>query len=285
MNIVVLGCEGMLGRYVYRYLYQKFERDFECNDHHNKIIGWGRDKFDVMKHDIIYLEECMTDEHIKNGDIVINCIGIIPHSSNGYKLDDRMYLKVNSIFPHELDMLCSKKDLRFIHITTDCVFTGNKGMYDENDEHDAIDIYGLSKSLGEPSTTCVIRTSIIGEEIKNKKSLFEWVKSNANGYIKGYEHHKWNGVTCLQLAKIIEQIIIMDIFWKGVRHIYSPDSVSKYELLCIINEVYNFNINIEQFSSDLIVDKTLTSIYLENYLFEIPSLKKQIEDMSCYHLF
>ena len=94
-----------------------------------------------------------------------------------------------------------------VHISTDCVFNGKKGNYNEEDDHDCLDVYGKTKSLGENPDLTIIRTSIIGEEITNKRSLVEWVKSNTSKEINGFIKHFWNGVTCLQLAKIIYKII------------------------------------------------------------------------------
>ena len=149
-------------------------------------------------------------------------------------------------------------------------------MYDENSKHDETSIYGVSKSLGEVGNACIIRTSIIGEELSNKKSLLEWVRNHRNGTINGYLNHYWNGVTCLTLAKIIKRIIDEGIYWKGVRHIYSPNIVSKYELCCYINQIYQLDINIIPTNLPEKCDKTLISIYPP--LFVIEDLQIQIRE-------
>lgn len=117
-----------------------------------------------------------------------------------------------------------------IHPTTDCVFSGKKGGYVETDVHDELGSYGMSKSLGEPVGCTCIRTSIIGRELFNKKSFLEWVISNNNGTISGWSNHMWNGITCLEYCGVIEKIINEHLFWSGVKHIYSPTSVSKHEM-------------------------------------------------------
>ena len=140
-------------------------------------------------------------------------------------------------------------------------------------------IYGMSKSLGENlQNATVIRTSIIGETFNGRKntSLLEWVRSNKNGSVNGFTNHFWNGVTCLQLAKIIHEIITTNKYWIGIRHIYSPNVVSKYNLICIINEIYNLNININPCGGNY-VNKSLISKY--NNLFVIPDLEIQIKEM------
>ena len=113
----------------------------------------------------------------------------------------------------------------------------------------------------------------------NKRSLLEWVISNENRTINGYSNHFWNGVTCLQLAKIIHKIITENSYWKGVRHIYSPTSVSKYELCSMISDVYELNIKIKEFDTER-VDKSLSTVYdVHGILSNIPELKEQIKEM------
>jgi dTDP-4-dehydrorhamnose reductase len=165
---------------------------------------------------------------------------------------------------------------RMIHITTDCVFSGKIGGYHEYFNHDELNDYGISKSLGELCDGTIIRTSIIGEELVNKRSLLEWVISNENRSINGYSNHFWNGVTCLQLSKIIYKIINENSYWKGVRHIYSPTTVSKYELCAMISDIYELNIKVKEFETER-VDKSLSTIY-EVYC-NVPELKEQIKEM------
>jgi dTDP-4-dehydrorhamnose reductase len=178
---------------------------------------------------------------------------------------------------------CDKLCVKYIHITTDCVFSGNGGMYSERDAHDETNNYGVSKSLGELGINAtVIRTSIIGEEMKNKYSLLEWVRSHTNTEINGYTNHYWNGVTCLQLSKIVANMILYKQYWIGVRHIFSPSPVSKYDLVCMINEIYGLNNTVNKFATEQKVDKTLSSIHNECKSFEIPDLKTQITQLQQY---
>jgi len=177
-------------------------------------------------------------------------------------------------------MIAKKCGTKYIHIATDCVFSGKDGNYSEASEHDAEDIYGITKSLGEDESMCIIRTSIIGEEIRNKNSLIEWVIKQKGKTIDGYENVFWNGVTCLQLAKIIKQVIEQELLWEGIRHISSPDIVSKCQLCKYINDIYDLGITI------LSVDfpkkyMTIGSQY-DNTAFTIPTIKDQIiEQKQC----
>ena len=180
---------------------------------------------------------------------------------------------MNTLFPHKLNEISQKIRCRFIHITTDCVFDGSKGNYSVNDIHTAKDIYGISKSQGEPEEATIIRTSIIGEELYGKKSLIEWVKSRENCTINGYTNHYWNGVTCFELAKYINNIINKNVFWSGVRHIFSPNIVTKYDLCCYINEIYNLNIEVLPIQTDLQKNMTLSDLEI---IFTINNIYQQI---------
>jgi dTDP-4-dehydrorhamnose reductase len=243
MKILLFGSTGMLGKYVYLYL----------NEYYN-IVCINRSNFEIENDNWIKLKNIIS-ENSEKGDIIINCAGIIPqkNSNDEYK----RYIRVNSLFPHKLNEYANIFNLKFIHITTDCVYDGIKGSYLENDIHTSKTIYGISKSLGEPEEATLIRTSIIGEELTGKKSLIEWVKGQKNGIINGYTNHYWNGVTCLTLATFIKDIINKNNFWKGVRHVFSPDVATKYDLCCYINEIYNLNINVEKYEDSISKNMTL----------------------------
>jgi len=177
--------------------------------------------------------------------------------------------------------LCEQYKVKLIHPTTDCVYTGEKGNYSENDPYDVSDVYGMSKALGEPKNCTVIRTSIIGEEIGQSRSLIEWIKSNKGGEINGFEDHIWNGVTCLQFAKICQEIINENLFWQGIKHVHS-NSVNKYELLNIVNDVYELGIKINKVKSAKSIDRSISSIY--SLPLPVPSLQVQIQEMSKFSL-
>jgi dTDP-4-dehydrorhamnose reductase len=242
MKIILFGSTGMLGNYVKSLLSHNFE-----------VICILRNDFDIESNDWDKLYEIL--KLVDDEDIIINCAGAIPQKD----CPIRKYISLNTLFPFKLaEIIKDKNNCKLIHITTDCVFSGRKGTYYENDIHDAEDIYGISKSLGEPSDACIIRTSIIGEELYGKKSLIEWLKSNKNGIIEGYDKFYWNGITCLEVAKIIENIINNNSYWKGVRHFYSNTLVSKYQLCSIINDVYDLNMNIHK-NETIVKNMTLQS--------------------------
>ena len=274
MKVYIFGSNGMLGNYVNSLLSQSYE-----------IIPLIREDYDLSNLSINSLLELLKNKKIQKNDIVINCAGVIPQASQQRGLNTKLYFTINSLFPVILSQICEKYNAKMIHITTDCVFSGHNGNYDENNIHDEINDYGISKSLGELCNATIIRTSIIGEEKNNKRSLLEWVKSNENNTINGYINHYWNGITCLQLAQIIYQIINENIYWSGVRHIFSPKSVSKYELISLINNIYKLNININEYKTKYKVDKTISTIYNDNINFNIPDLAVQIIELREFNIF
>lgn len=267
-KILIFGSNGMLGRYVYLFLTANLKDKFN-------IVALTRKDFDILNDTFENLN--LLIQKFGDNNIVVNCAGIIPQRCNLNNFKD--FIKVNSLFPHKLNEYCKLVNNKFIHITTDCVFNGLKGKYTELDLHSETNIYGVSKSLGEPDDACVIRTSIIGHELFNKCSLLEWIISKNKSEINGFVNHYWNGVTCLTLAKIICQIIDKNLYWHGKRHIFSPDTLSKYEICLLVNEIYNLDLKINKFGTDKI-DKSLSSIYKND--FEIKSIKDQIIELHSF---
>ena len=270
MKILILGSSGMLGKYVTTFFKKNYTNVFTVNRSDFQIDTDTNSKS---------INDLLVKFNINKDDVIINCIGLIKPQVDKYGIT--LSIIVNSLFPNLLANECFKIGAKMIHITTDCVFSGKKGNYTENDIHDISDTYGRTKSLGEPSNCTVIRTSIIGEEINQKRSLIEWIKSNADKEINGFEDHLWNGLTCLQVSKVIDDIIKNNKYWTGIRHIHS-NSVNKYELLNIINDVYNLNIKINKKQSGVFCDRTMLSIY-EN-TFNIPNLRQQIEEMKNFSI-
>jgi dTDP-4-dehydrorhamnose reductase len=247
MKVIIFGATGMLGKYVFEVLKTKYET--RC------IL---RSDYDIVNDSYEKLKNILSDI-LEYDDVVINCSGKIPQQNNN---NLREYIQINTLFPHKLFEICNNLKCYLIHVTTDCVFSGIKGDYIESDNHDTKTIYGITKSLGECNEATIIRTSIIGEEIYNKKSLLEWLISNKNNTIEGYSNHYWNGITCLTLANIIDTIIHKKLYWKGVKHITSLETLSKFQLCKYINEVYNLNINI------IPTDKDYKNLSLKNISYE-----------------
>jgi dTDP-4-dehydrorhamnose reductase len=270
-KLIIFGSNGMLGSYISKY--------FRLNTT-IEVIPLTRTGYDITIENISKLEDFLNSFDIDRYTCIINCVGLIPQRAHK---GDMNYFFINTIFPLELSKVCVKYDTQLICPTTDCVFSGKRGKYNENDFHDEKSAYGISKSLGEPPNATIIRTSIIGEELVNKCSFLEFIK-NSTSDINGWDTHLWNGITCYQYCKVIHQIITDNLFWRGVRHIYSPDIKSKYELAVIIKDVYNLDFHINRFIHSTCVDKTLTSIFDTNTLFNIPPLDQQIRTQAVFKL-
>ena len=245
MKLIILGSNGMLGNYLTSYLSKQYE-----------VISLTRKDLDISRASEQEILQFMR-EHVREEDVILNASGIIKQRE--YNVVDM--IRVNSLFPHILATYKKESGCNVIHITTDCVFSGKIGGYRETDLHDCLDDYGKSKSLGENDTITNIRTSIIGEERVNKKSLMEWVISKSGKTIDGYENHIWNGITCLEAAKLIEEIIQRANYWKGVRHVFSPTKVSKYELIKMINEIYQLGITVNKKTTDTPCHRDLATLY------------------------
>ena len=271
-KIIILGSTGMLGGYVARYFSGKYD-----------ITKINRDKLDATLSTTAAWKLFTTLQLIGcTNSTVVNCIGMIKPQVDKYGV--LQAIAVNSVFPRLLEEYCKIWKANLIHITTDCVFSGKKGPYNEKSPHDALDVYGKTKSLGEPEDSSVIRTSIIGEEKVNKRSLVEWIKSSKGKTVNGYTNHLWNGVTCLQLAKVMDFIIENDAFWKGVRNLYSPTPVTKLELVNLVSEVYDLGITVNPTLAPEPCDRTLSSVYNECISFNIPELRDQILEMKNFSL-
>lgn len=269
MKIYVLGHKGMLGRYVYTYLKSKG----------HITVGISRDEFDAASYTEVQLRAVLFHKKLNNGDVIINCIGTIKPMVD--KHGTLNAIKVNSLFPHLLANVCEKEGYKMIHITTDCVFSGNDGQYKETSLHDCTDVYGKSKSLGEPENCTVVRTSIIGEEIGTSRSLLEWVKSMKGKTANGYTNHFWNGLTCLQVAKVFEDIIVNNKYWNGVRHVFSDD-YTKCALLNTISRIYELGITVNSVEAPTRCDRTMSTTFntreniMNSIRFDIPNLETQI---------
>ena len=241
-----------------------------------KSIYWR--SFDVCR-DLELLEEAL--RHLKPK-LVINCIGIV-----NKLVTDKNKAKVtfvNSYFPHKLAEICKENGSKLIHISTDCVFSGEPegfskkaGNYTEDSKHSPTDFYGASKALGEVNDDyhLTIRTSIIGPEVKkHKKGLMEWFLKQKGKKVKGYTKVIWSGVTTLELAK---QII--DLYEKEVSGLVNLASkpISKYDLLCLMKEVYGLKGKVKKDSS-LKCDRSMKSIR-KDINYSIPTHKQMLIEL------
>jgi dTDP-4-dehydrorhamnose reductase len=261
-HVVVFGSTGMLGYAVEEY--------FQRLDY--KVTGITRLDFDIA-HDPIEVLESVIEED----DVVINCAGVIKPRIAAHSIEE--VLTVNAMFPRNLARLSKTKGVRCLHITTDCVYSGRRGEYDENDYFDADDLYGLSKIAGENAECMVLRTSIIGEERGQNRSLLEWARSQAGKTISGFTNHFWNGVTTVYLAEIIEKILVNNLYREGIFHIHSPNTVAKHELVSIFNKVYNLDLTITPTEAQHACDRSLSSLFPFSRDLVTKTIEQQVQEM------
>jgi dTDP-4-dehydrorhamnose reductase len=212
-------------------------------------------------------------------DFVINCIGIIKQrdASSSYIPT----ITLNSLLPHRLAELAAKWEGRVIHFSTDCVFNGLRGMYTEEDTSDAVDLYGRTKFLGETTApnALTLRTSIIGRELVNHRSLLDWFLSNRRGKVDGYRKSIYSGVTTNCLADVIRDIIARHPQLNGIYQVASTP-ISKYDLLCQLKKAYNVDISINPVAGER-VDRSMDGSKFVNAIgFKCPSWTSLVQQLA-----
>lgn len=209
--------------------------------------------------------------------IVINCIGIIKQLPMA---DDPLSaITVNALLPHRISLISCTAGARVIHISTDCVFDGRKGMYTENDQSNTEDLYGRTKFLGEVAYPhCVtLRTSIIGHELKGRYGLIEWFLAQSQK-VRGFRKAIYSGFPTIELARIIRDYVLPNPELSGVYHV-SSEPISKYDLLRLVAEQYGRGIEIEPYD-DFVQDRSLDSTaFRKSTGYQPPSWNKLIETM------
>lgn len=259
MRILVLGASGMLGSAMMRVLSEKDDSEV-----FGTVRSAGVARFFTPQIAQRLLPGCDVENHdalIKvfaeiKPDVVINCIGLIKQLAEAD--DPLVALPINSLLPHRLAALCKLGSVRLIHISTDCVFNGERGGYLESDLSNATDLYGKSKYLGEVyfPHTITLRTSIIGPELQSAHGLIEWFlaqKERCNGYSKAF----FSGLPTVVLAQIIRDIIIPRPDLSGLFHVAAAP-ISKFDLLSLVADVYNKKIEIVP-DERLVIDRSLNA--------------------------
>lgn len=209
--------------------------------------------------------------------IIINCIGIIKQIPSAD--DALMNIRINSIWPRQLALIADDVGARLIHFSTDCVFSGTRGLYTEQDMPDAVDLYGLSKYAGEVagSKVLTLRTSIIGHEVNGNTSLLEWFLSQHES-VMGFKKAIFSGLTTYEVAKFLHQYILPDKEINGMYHL-SSYPINKYDLLNLIKDKYKLNIEIKE-NQEVIIDRSLDSSLLRARTGYVPpSWNEMIEEM------
>jgi dTDP-4-dehydrorhamnose reductase len=279
MRIMILGGDGMLGHRLFQSLLPHHDvrvtlrRDFGQYEHYNLFnTSNAIDNVDVLNYD--RLSEVIGKFYPQ---AVVNCVGIVKQRSSAK--ESIPSIEINSLFPHRLSLICKAIGARFIHLSTDCVFSGDKGGYTETDYPDANDLYGRTKLLGEVQDAhCLtLRTSIIGRELSRKKSLLEWFLAQS-GSIKGYTKAIYTGFTTHEMGRIIEKMIVEHPEASGVYHV-SSNPISKYELLELTKNIMDHDIEIIPDAS-FECDRSLNSTrFRSEFNYKPPSWNAMIQEI------
>ncbi|GHV90780.1 NAD(P)-dependent oxidoreductase [Spirochaetia bacterium] len=275
-KVAVIGINGMLGNTVFRVL----------QDSNLNVTGISRKELDAETAAFADIEKVVACY-----DYIVNCIGIIkPYIHDTHSGEVERAIAVNALFPHKL----ARCGIKVIQIATDCVYDGVKGNYIETDKHNATDVYGKTKSLGEVISDAFLnlRCSIIGLEKNHKKSLLEWFLNQPdNVEVNGFKNHYWNGISTIAFAKICKGIIENNSWFHGVQHVI-PDSVLlKSDMLKVFARVFNrADININDTDAEIAIDRTLSTLneVQNRTLWEIagykkiPTIENLIEEIKTY---
>jgi dTDP-4-dehydrorhamnose reductase len=177
-------------------------------------------------------------------DVVINCVGIVKQLAEAE--DHISSITINALFPHLLAGECQRVGARLISLSTDCIFSGRKGMYSESDSPDPVDLYGRTKHLGEVSApnTLTIRTSMIGRQLTGEHGLVEWFLTQPNSKINGYKKAVFSGLTTNALAEVICQVVLHHPELHGVLQL-AAEPISKFDLLNLIKAAYKVDVQID----------------------------------------
>lgn len=259
-RVLVIGASGMLGNAVLRLFSQSV----------------GYDSFgSVRSHEAMRLLPADLNAKVINGidvenidsltrlfgivcpDVVINCVGLVKQLAAA--VEPLAAIPLNALLPHRLAQLCAVAGARFVHLSTDCVFSGARGMYTESDVADANDLYGRSKFLGEVDYphAITLRTSIIGHELDGKRSLVNWFLAQ-EGSVRGFKRAIFSGLPTVEVARVIRDYVIPHSELHGLYHL-SSSPISKYDLLTLIADTYRKSIDIN-LDEQFVINRSLNSV-------------------------
>jgi len=258
-KVLVLGASGMLGNAVFRYFATQTPHEtvgivrsagsarLLPTSLQNRICGGG----DVEDVDALVR---LFDVHRPT--VVINCVGLVKQL--GDAKNPLAAIPINSILPHRLAQLCSLANARLVHLSTDCVFSGDKGMYAEEDLPDARDVYGRTKLLGEVDYphAVTLRTSIIGHELAGARSLVCWFLAQ-EGSVRGFSRAIFSGLPTVEIARVVNAYVLPRPELAGLYHL-SAAAIDKFSLLSLVAQIYGKDIAIQDDPS-LVIDRSLDS--------------------------
>jgi len=287
-RVLVLGVNGLIGHTMYRKLKQE---GFE-------VFGtMRRAKIEFMQYDFLQADTIIDGldvQEISNvsevilqiqPSVVVNCIGITRRKdeiSNSIQA-----IKINALLPHQIAKICQDMSIRMIHLSTDCVFSGDFGLYTEDSIPDASDMYGRTKAMGEvlDNPNCLtLRSSFLGTEISDRTELLEWLLSQKGRTIKGYTKAIYSGVSTVYLSSVITEILRHYPQLSGLYQIAPDTPISKYDLLCIAKNAFNIDVEIVE-NDSFVSDKSLSGARLKKVMnYRVPSWHDMLQELAEWDL-
>jgi len=281
MKLLIFGVAGMLGHK----LYQALSPDFDVVGTIRGDVGEiGRYSFFDAKRviprvDVFHSERVESAIQQVKPDAVVNCVGMIKQRQEAYERPVSIW--VNSWFPHQLYRTCRREGIRLVHISTDCVFSGKRGNYREDDPSDAEDVYGKTKFLGEVSGpgALTVRTSLVGRELATSHGLVEWFLANKGRKVDGFTNVIFSGFPTVSFAPIIADILARRSELEGVRHV-SSGPISKHRFLTLLRDQMKLDIEIRECEVPC-CDRSLDSTaYRAQAGFEPASWEHMVQDLA-----
>lgn len=283
-RILILGASGMLGNACLRLFAQSGGIEaygtVRSSSAARLVSNPVRDRL-LVGVDVLDVDQLTHALETVRPDVVMNCVGLVKQLSRAK--DPLEALPVNSVFPHRLARLCSLAGARTVHMSTDCVFSGSKGMYVESDFADADDLYGRSKYLGEIDypDAITLRTSIIGHELAGARSLIDWFLSQ-EGEVKGYTKAIFSGLPTVEIARVVRDYVLPNPALHGVYHL-SAEPIDKNALLSLVARAYGKNIRIQP-RDEVQIDRSLDSTrFRERTGFSPKPWPQLVEAMRDFH--
>jgi len=283
MRVLVLGASGMIGSTTFRVLSERHDWD---------VYGSVRSETAKQFFPAQLAERLLANVDATNYDalvdvfarirpeVVINCVGATKHKTDGN--DPLMAIPLNALLPHRLARLCEAVNARLVHVSTDCVFSGKQGHYTEEDLPDTDDVYGRSKALGEVDypNAITLRTSTIGHELQSSYGLLDWFLTQ-QGSCKGFKRAIFSGLSSMEFARVIRDIVIPQPSLHGLYHVAGP-AIAKYDLLKLVAKVYGKAIEIIP-ENEFVIDRSLNADRFHAATgYQSPEWPELIESMHAY---
>jgi len=283
MRVLVLGASGMIGSTTFRVLSER---------HDWVVYGSVRSETAKQFFPAQLAERLLANVDVTNYDalvdvfarirpeVVINCVGATKHKTDGN--DPLMAIPLNALLPHRLARLCEAVNARLVHVSTDCVFSGKQGHYTEEDLPDTDDVYGRSKALGEVDypNAITLRTSTIGHELQSSYGLLDWFLTQ-QGSCKGFKRAIFSGLSSMEFARVIRDIVIPQPSLHGLYHVAGP-AIAKYDLLKLVAKVYGKAIEIIP-ENEFVIDRSLNADRFHAATgYQSPEWPELIESMHAY---